>query len=137
MGDCVTARKTSFCDIRDERAVRIADYIVSSGATVRDAAKVFGVSKSTVHKDVTSRLFACDAALFEKVSRTCAYTIHTILADALEKALSETLGCDARWVTLSIEDYNGKQWQDVFKKEVTENEEHLYKKPQYDPKILL
>ena len=69
MGDCVTARKTSFGDIRDERAVRIADYIVSSGATVRDAAKVFGVSKSPVHKDVTSRLFACDAALFEKVSR--------------------------------------------------------------------
>lgn len=59
------------------------------------------------------------------------------LADALEKALSETLGCDARWVTLSIEDYNGKEWQEVFKKEVTDNEKHLYKKPQYDPKILL
>ncbi|MBE6572296.1 MAG: sporulation transcriptional regulator SpoIIID [Ruminococcaceae bacterium] len=69
MGDCVTARKTSFGDIRDERAVRIADYIVLSGATVRDAAKVFGVSKSTVHKDVTSRLCECDRDLFEKVNR--------------------------------------------------------------------
>ena len=59
------------------------------------------------------------------------------LADALEKALTETLGCSASWVTLSIEDYNGKQWQDVFKKEVTDNEKNLYKKAQYDPKILL
>ena len=33
------------------------------------------------------------------------------LAKALEKALSDTLGCDTKWVTVSIEDYNGKQWQ--------------------------
>ncbi|MBE6572295.1 MAG: 4-oxalocrotonate tautomerase [Ruminococcaceae bacterium] len=59
------------------------------------------------------------------------------LADALEKALSETLGCSTQWVTLSIEDYNGEEWQEVFKKEVTDNEKNLYKKPQYDPKILL
>ncbi len=59
------------------------------------------------------------------------------LADALEKALSDTLGCSTQWVTLSIEDYNGQQWQEVFKKEVTDNEKNLYKKPQYDPKILL
>lgn len=59
------------------------------------------------------------------------------LAKALEKTLSDTLGCDTRWVTVSIEDYNGKQWQEVFREEVTENEKHLYKKPQYDPKILL
>ena len=59
------------------------------------------------------------------------------LAKALEKTLSDTLGCDTKWVTVSIEDYNGKQWQEVFRVEVTENEKHLYKKPQYDPKILL
>lgn len=59
------------------------------------------------------------------------------LAEALEKALSETLGCDTKWVTVSVEDYNGKEWQEVFRKEVTENREHLYKQPQYDPKILL
>ncbi len=56
-------------DVRDERAVRIAEYIISVGATVRDAAKVFGVSKSTVHKDVTSRLCECDKELFDKVNR--------------------------------------------------------------------
>ena len=39
-----------------ERAVGLAQYIIEKRATVRDAAKVFDVSKSTVHKDVTERL---------------------------------------------------------------------------------
>lgn len=38
------------------RHVMIGRYIAETGCTVRDAAKVFGVSKSTVHKDVTERL---------------------------------------------------------------------------------
>ena len=41
----------------EERAVEIANYIVEKNATVRQAAKRFGVSKSTVHKDVADRLF--------------------------------------------------------------------------------
>ena len=40
----------------EERAVAIAEYIVKNKATVRQAAGQFGVSKSTVHKDVTDRL---------------------------------------------------------------------------------
>ncbi|NLN48749.1 MAG: sporulation transcriptional regulator SpoIIID [Clostridiales bacterium] len=43
-------------DYIEERALEIAKYIISSRTTVRDAAKIFGVSKSTVHKDVTERL---------------------------------------------------------------------------------
>jgi putative DeoR family transcriptional regulator (stage III sporulation protein D) len=43
-------------DYIEERALELGKYIVSSKATVRDAAKIFGVSKSTVHKDVTERL---------------------------------------------------------------------------------
>ncbi|MCY0880526.1 MAG: sporulation transcriptional regulator SpoIIID, partial [Firmicutes bacterium] len=39
-----------------QRVVEIGNYILNNGATVRDTAKVFGVSKSTVHKDVTERL---------------------------------------------------------------------------------
>lgn len=42
-------------------------YIVESGATVREAARYFGISKSTVHKDVTVELALCDRALFEGV----------------------------------------------------------------------
>jgi len=43
-------------DYIEERALEIAKYIISSKCTVRDAAQIFGVSKSTVHKDVTERL---------------------------------------------------------------------------------
>lgn len=37
----------------EERAVDLAHYIIDTGDTVRGAAKKFGISKSTVHKDVT------------------------------------------------------------------------------------
>lgn len=43
-------------DYIEERAIGIANYIIDSNATVRQTAKAFGVSKSTVHKDVTDRL---------------------------------------------------------------------------------
>jgi len=43
-------------DYIEERTLEIAQYILSEGATVRKAAGIFGVSKSTVHKDVTERL---------------------------------------------------------------------------------
>ena len=46
----------------EERAVDIANYIISNNATVRQAARQFGVSKSTVHKDVTSRLMQINLA---------------------------------------------------------------------------
>ncbi len=40
----------------EERAIQIANFIIKSNATVRQTAKKFGISKSTVHKDVTERL---------------------------------------------------------------------------------
>ena len=43
-------------DYIEERAVEIANYIIETRATVRQTAKRFGISKSTVHKDVTERL---------------------------------------------------------------------------------
>ena len=48
----------------EERAVRLAEYIIENDATVRAAAKQFGVSKSTVHKDVTQRLEKLAPALW-------------------------------------------------------------------------
>lgn len=44
-------------DYIEERAVEIAYYIMENKATVRQTAKVFGVSKSTVHIDVTKEVF--------------------------------------------------------------------------------
>jgi len=40
----------------EKRAIEIADYIIRERATVRQTARIYGVSKSTVHKDVTERL---------------------------------------------------------------------------------
>lgn len=40
----------------EERAIELAHYIIDTGDTVRGAAKKFGISKSTVHKDVSERL---------------------------------------------------------------------------------
>lgn len=45
-------------------------YIAETGATVRAAAKVFRVSKSTVHKDVTERLVKIDKTLYVRVKAT-------------------------------------------------------------------
>ncbi len=47
----------------EERAVEIANYIIENNTTVRQAAKHFGISKSTVHKDVTERLEQVNPAL--------------------------------------------------------------------------
>ena len=47
----------------EERATEIARYIIDNNATVRQAAKHFGNSKSTVHKDVTERLMQVNPAL--------------------------------------------------------------------------
>lgn len=40
----------------EERAIKMAEYIIENKTTVRQTAKEFGISKSTVHKDVTERL---------------------------------------------------------------------------------
>ena len=53
----------------DERTIEVAEYISKTGKTVRDAAKHFGVSKSTVHKDITSRLPEIDADLYDSVRK--------------------------------------------------------------------
>lgn len=49
----------------EERVVEIARYIVEHKATVRETAKAFGISKSTVHKDVTERLPRINKTLSE------------------------------------------------------------------------
>ena len=54
-------------DIVEERAVELGEYIVENKATVRAAAKQFGVSKSTVHMDVSKRLERVNSQLFTEV----------------------------------------------------------------------
>ena len=55
----------------ESRVLDIADYIIETGATVRAAARVFGVSKSTVHKDITERL--------RQINKTLAASVAAVL----------------------------------------------------------
>ena len=54
-------------NVIDDRAVRLGEFIVENKATVRGTAKQFGVSKSTVHKDVAQRLKHLDRGLYREV----------------------------------------------------------------------
>ena len=47
----------------EERAINLANYIIEKNATVRQTARYFGISKSTVHKDVTDRLLKINLSL--------------------------------------------------------------------------
>jgi putative DeoR family transcriptional regulator, stage III sporulation protein D len=51
----------------EERACDLAEYIIESKATVRSAAKKFGISKSTVHKDLSERLEHINRPLYLQV----------------------------------------------------------------------
>lgn len=51
----------------EERAIRLAEYIIDNKDTVRGAAKKFGISKSTVHKDVTERLRKINPSLAKQI----------------------------------------------------------------------
>ena len=51
----------------EERALRLAEYMIEKGGTVRAAAARYGVSKSTVHKDLTQRLPEVDPLLYRRV----------------------------------------------------------------------
>ena len=51
----------------NKRACELAVYMIETGATVRSAARHFGISKSTVHKDLTQRLTQCNPGLFAQV----------------------------------------------------------------------
>ena len=53
----------------EERVIQVAHYIIDSKDTVRGSAKKFGVSKSTIHKDVSQRLEKINKALYTEVRK--------------------------------------------------------------------
>lgn len=53
-------------DYIEERVLEVAQYIIDSKATIRKTAKVFGVSKSTIHKDMTERLPKINPSIAEQ-----------------------------------------------------------------------
>lgn len=56
-----------------ERCIRIGQYIADTGATVRDAARHFGMSKSSVHKDMDERLPQLNQTLYHQVRSVLMY----------------------------------------------------------------
>ncbi len=66
-------RGIGLTDYIEERVLETAEYIIENGATVRDAAKVFNISKSTVHKDMSDRLRHLNPLLYKLV---CAVMEH-------------------------------------------------------------
>ena len=56
----------------EERAAALGAYILQHSATVRSAALAFGISKSTVHKDVSQRLKYLDSGLYRDVKHVLA-----------------------------------------------------------------
>ena len=57
----------------DERAIDLASYMIENKTSVRAAAQHFGVSKSTVHKDVTERLYYINKPLYNEVKQLLEY----------------------------------------------------------------
>ena len=57
----------------EDRAIMLAQYLVENGATVRAAAKMYGISKSTVHKDITERLPRISGTLASQVKKVLDY----------------------------------------------------------------
>ena len=61
---------SDFCSLigtKQERCESLGQYIIDNKATVRSAAKVFGISKSTVHQDITTRLEKVNPTMHESV----------------------------------------------------------------------
>lgn len=59
-----------------------------------------------------------------------------LAADKLADALCDAIGCTPNHISVSVEDYTPVEWQEVFQKEIAEND-CIIKKPDYDPKDLL
>lgn len=58
-------------------------------------------------------------------------------AEAVKNALADALGMGDHYITVTIEDFNAEEWQNVFNTEVTDKSDKVYVKPKYDPKSLL
>ena len=60
-----------------KRVSDVADYIIDTGKTIRETAKLFNVSKSTIHKDLKERLLELDEIKYQKIERIMGEHIET------------------------------------------------------------
>ena len=57
--------------------------------------------------------------------------------EALTDALKESLGASDAHISVSVEDYSALEWQEIFRQEITDKPDKVYKKPGYNPQDLL
>lgn len=55
--------------ILEHRVLKLSEYIIQNKSTIRDTAKFFGVSKSTVHKDLSQRLKYINTKIYKEVKK--------------------------------------------------------------------
>ncbi len=92
----------------EERALEIANYIIEKNATVRQTAKAFGISKSTVHKDVAERLEQINPALAAEARKV-------LDLNKLERHIRGGLATREKYLGMEsagkfCEKYTKKQW---------------------------
>lgn len=80
----------------EERVISLASYITETKCTVRSAAKKYGVSKSTVHKDMTERLPELSQSLFEDVKKI-------LEENKAERHIRGGLATRAKYIMMNIE----------------------------------
>ena len=78
-------------DYIEERAIDIANYIIENNTTVRQTAKQFGISKSTVHKDLTERLSQINESFKKRLYRFIKDVDKYLLAPNLQQESKEEL----------------------------------------------
>lgn len=61
--------------MQNDRILEEAEYMITTGATVRDAAEIFNISKTTLHKDITKRLEKIDFVLYKEVQEILKYNL--------------------------------------------------------------
>ena len=59
-----------------KRVYNEANYVIETNSTIRQTAKIFNISKSTVHKDLHERLLILDSSLYQKVDKILKYHIN-------------------------------------------------------------
>lgn len=88
-----------------ERPILLAEHIIETGCTVRATASWFGISKSTVHKDITVRLHSISPSLYKEVK---------VILDKnkAERHLRGGAATRAKYLKLAVESTNDdkKQW---------------------------
>lgn len=77
----------------EQRVLEIANYCLRNNATVRESARRFGISKSTMHKDITERLPEINHELYEEVKKYWIPTRPSVICAAARQRSKNTLIC--------------------------------------------